>query len=118
MEKTTSDQLLYALERRFWERVLDGADNIAYRLVFNSIIRCANALGEEAQRWSISEVKEAAFHLPVALAIAAGDAKRAEAKVRATLEAGLSKFAARLSNPPRLSDPLPRVRTGRAKRSQ
>src|SRR5580658_9540152 len=34
MRTTTADDALFELEVRFWEKLLEGADNIAYRLAF------------------------------------------------------------------------------------
>ncbi|MGB1583653.1 MAG: FadR/GntR family transcriptional regulator, partial [Solirubrobacterales bacterium] len=37
---------IVALDLRFWERMLDGADNVAYRLAYNSLIKSSQAAPE------------------------------------------------------------------------
>jgi DNA-binding FadR family transcriptional regulator len=112
MQAAADDQALYALEVRFWDRVLDGANNVVYRLAFNSMVRAASAMGAEAQRWSVQEVKNAEYRVPVALAMAAGDIETAEAKIRATMQAGLASFAAVLPDAPRMTaQPRPEAAT-------
>jgi DNA-binding FadR family transcriptional regulator len=78
---------LFALELRFWDRVLDGADNIAYRLAFNSLIKgiLAPAVAEFARGISIAEIQQSGYRVAIANAILAGDADAAEAETRAAL---------------------------------
>jgi DNA-binding FadR family transcriptional regulator len=84
---TASDADLFALEIRFWEHVIDGADNIAYRLAYNSLLRAvlAPAAVQLAEQWTVYEIKEAGYRLGIANAIAAGDAASAEAKTRESM---------------------------------
>jgi DNA-binding FadR family transcriptional regulator len=96
MRAAPSDQALYALEVRFWDGVLEGADNLVYRLAFNSMVKAAFAMGEGARSWSVHEVKRAEYRLPLALAIAAGDAARAETLTRTQMRAGLDAFSVAL----------------------
>jgi GntR family transcriptional repressor for pyruvate dehydrogenase complex len=85
MRTAPSDQALFALEVRFWERLLDGADNIAYRLSFNSLLKGAYAMGTLAQEWSLAEIRSSDHRGPLAAAIAAGNAEEAEAITRAVM---------------------------------
>jgi len=39
---------LFALELRFWDRMLEGAQNIAYRLAYNSLIKGVLACGRRS----------------------------------------------------------------------
>jgi GntR family transcriptional regulator, transcriptional repressor for pyruvate dehydrogenase complex len=82
MRRAESDRDLFALEVRFWERLLDGADNIAYRLAFNSLVKGAYAMGSFAQDWSLGEIRASDYRGPLAAAIASGDAVGAEAMVK------------------------------------
>ncbi|HEX3593928.1 MAG TPA: GntR family transcriptional regulator [Polyangiaceae bacterium] len=89
---------LFMLEFRFWELVLDGANNIAYRLAYNSLVRAvlSPAAAELAQTWSIHEIKEAEYRLPIARAIVSGDAATAESETRHSLGLVLTHLATRL----------------------
>jgi GntR family transcriptional repressor for pyruvate dehydrogenase complex len=78
---------LFMLEFRFWELVIEGAGNIAYRLAYNSLVRAvlAPAAAEMAQAWSIYEIKKAEYRLPIANAIMVSDAVTAEARTRESM---------------------------------
>jgi len=93
---------LYALEFRFWELVFDGANNIAYRLAHNTMVRAvlSPATAELAQTWSIHEIKESGYRLPIATAIFAGDGATADAKVRESLGLVVTLLAKRLGVEP------------------
>ena len=82
MRSATRDDQLFELEVQFWERMHDGADNLAYRLAFNSLLKGAYAMGPLAREWSIDEIKRSDYRAPLAAAIAAGDAVKAEAMTR------------------------------------
>ena len=75
---------LFDLEIEFWDLVIDGSSNIAYRLSYNTLVKAvlSPATVELARTWSIHEVKEAGYRVSLAKAIADGDAKLAEAKAR------------------------------------
>jgi GntR family transcriptional repressor for pyruvate dehydrogenase complex len=85
MRAATGDDALFDLEVRFWEHLLDGADNIAYRLAFNSLLKGARAMGPVAVQWSLAEIRNTDFRGPLAAAIAAGNAPQAEAVIRASM---------------------------------
>lgn len=75
---------LFTLELRFWELVIEGAQNIAYQLAFNSLVKAvlASAVMDLATQWSIHEIKQGGYRVPIAMAIALGDARTAEQKTR------------------------------------
>jgi GntR family transcriptional repressor for pyruvate dehydrogenase complex len=102
----------------FWERVLEGSGNVAYRLAFNTTKKAALADSELAAQWSSYELKKSNFLLPVAEAIAAGDAKRAEAETRAGLRSAIEGFTRRFADalPPGFAahDRRPEPSTARA----
>ena len=66
MRTAASDEALFDLEVSFWERLLEGADNIAYRLAFNSLLKGAYAMGPLAVQWSLSEIRDSDFRGPLA----------------------------------------------------
>ena len=76
---------LLALDQRFWQRILDGAGNLAYQLAFNSLIRAVHALRDLSLPWLEDELKRGEHRRPIAAAIAAGDAESAAAATRAAL---------------------------------
>jgi len=90
----TSDEILFALEIRFWERLLDGADNIAYRLAFNSLVKGTYVIGKAAQSGFIAEIRATEYRAPIAAAILAGDAETAESIARAVMRHTVDAFAA------------------------
>jgi GntR family transcriptional repressor for pyruvate dehydrogenase complex len=96
MKVAADDEALFALEVRFWERMLDGADNIAYRLAFNTMVKSVGVMGRVAQQWSVSEVRHSGYRAATAAAIAAGNAARAEAVTRKAMRKSVEVFAAQL----------------------
>jgi DNA-binding FadR family transcriptional regulator len=93
MQGTSSDVERYNLELRFWDLVLEGADNIAYRLAYNSLKRSALLVPQQSMRWSLFELKQCGYRVPLAKAIASGDTARAEARARSDLRTSLSRYA-------------------------
>lgn len=83
-----------ALDLSFWERMLDGADNVAYRLAYNSLIRSAQAAPELQLRWTIEELEASDFRIPIAEAILAGDSAAAEAATRTSLRGAIAAIDA------------------------
>jgi DNA-binding FadR family transcriptional regulator len=70
---------LFPLELEFWDVALEGANNLAYRLAFNSLVRgvTGSQTRELASAASEREVCHAEYRIPLARAIAAGDAEAA-----------------------------------------
>ncbi|MFT4049654.1 MAG: GntR family transcriptional regulator [Solirubrobacterales bacterium] len=83
------DAGIVALDLRFWECMLAGADNIAYRLAYNSLIRSASAAPELQLGWTIKELETSDFRIPIAQAIADGDSAAAEAATRTSLRGAI-----------------------------
>jgi len=98
MATTKDDEVLYELEIKFWELVADGADNIAYRLSLNSLLKSGRARGHDAKSWALEDLKRTEFRLPVARAIHAGDAVAAEAAMRSAMRQGVEFLTAILAN--------------------
>jgi GntR family transcriptional repressor for pyruvate dehydrogenase complex len=80
---------VYTLEIHYWDRVLEGAGNIAYRLAFNSLVKGTHtpAVMEIARIWGIFEVKQSDYHAELSAAIMAGDAELAESSSRKVVRA-------------------------------
>jgi GntR family transcriptional repressor for pyruvate dehydrogenase complex len=78
------DELL-ALDQRFWQRVLDGAGNLAYQLAFNSLIRAVHVQHDLSVTWLEQELEHSDHRRPIAAAIAAGDAEGAATAARLAL---------------------------------
>ncbi len=80
---------VYALHLVFWDHVLEGAGNIAYKLARNSLLKGTqtSSVAEIAGIWGLFEVKQGGYNIELAAAISAGDADSAEAKARAVTRA-------------------------------
>jgi DNA-binding FadR family transcriptional regulator len=83
----TGREELLELDRRFWQRVLDGVGNLAYQLAFNSLIRAVHARRELSVPWLEQELRRSDYRRPIAVAIAAGDADAAASAARTALTA-------------------------------
>jgi GntR family transcriptional repressor for pyruvate dehydrogenase complex len=79
-------QELLALDRRFWQQVVDGAGNFAYQLAFNSLMRGVQAAPELSVSWLEHELAHSDYRRPIAAAIAAGDPQAAADATRTALE--------------------------------
>jgi DNA-binding FadR family transcriptional regulator len=83
-EAGSGEQLL-ELDESFWRVVLDGAENIAYQLAFNSLIRTVHARVELSLPWLEDELRRSGHRGPIAAAIAAGHPQAAELAAREAL---------------------------------
>ena len=125
MSEVGDGPAVFNLELRFWDRVLEGAGNIAYRLAFNSLQKgvLAPAIASLAQHWSIHEVKESGYRVPIAQALAKGDARTAESRTRESLRGVVRVIEEQLSRTakaaptasPRAKEPKPAPRKSRRK---
>jgi GntR family transcriptional regulator, transcriptional repressor for pyruvate dehydrogenase complex len=97
MTATRDHDALFELEVNFWDRLLEGAGNIAYRLAFNTLLKGTRAIGAGALRLSIEEIERSGYRVELARAIAAGDAAKAEAETRDVMRGVL----ALVDRPPR-----------------
>lgn len=80
-----SGEQLLELDETFWRAILDGAGNLAYQLAFNSLIRAVHARAEISLPWLEDELQRSGHRVPIAEAIAAGDAHAAELAARQAL---------------------------------
>jgi len=84
---------VFALDERFWQRVLDGAGNLAYQLAFNSLLRAVHAMPERSLPWLEDELARGDYRRPIAAAIAAGDEEAAASATRTALTPEPEAFA-------------------------
>jgi GntR family transcriptional regulator, transcriptional repressor for pyruvate dehydrogenase complex len=79
---------LQDLVTRFWAHLVDGADNVAYRLAFNALSetydRCRALLARPLE----AELGERAAYAAIAEAVRIGDAQAAEVHARVLLRRG------------------------------
>jgi GntR family transcriptional regulator, transcriptional repressor for pyruvate dehydrogenase complex len=111
---------LFALELRFWDRVLEGADNIAYRLAFNSLIKgvLAPAVADLSRGLSIAEIRQTGYRVAIAEAIAAGNADAAEAQARDALHFTVDEVAPKSGSAPRERTPAAAPKAKAAERAR
>ena len=95
MRKTAGAAQLLRLEQRFWERAVEGAQNLAYRLAHNTLIKSAQVMGPMAEEWTAEELRANDFRSALAKAIAEGDATRAEAETRSAMRRAVDILASR-----------------------
>ena len=94
---------LLAFDQRFWQRVLDGAGNLAYQLAFNSLIRAVHVQHDFSVSWLEQELRRSDYRRPIAAAIAAGDPERAATAARLALAlAGRGPLLAQSRKPARV----------------
>jgi DNA-binding FadR family transcriptional regulator len=88
---------LLTLSERFWSAVIDGADNVAYRLLRNSLTRVYEPIRDEVARLIDDELGDVAGHRRVAAAIARGQERQAEVAARRVLSRGAAAVATALT---------------------
>ncbi len=79
---------LQELANRFWTVLVDGADNIAYRLAFNALEQTVNRCRELLVRALAPELEDLDAYRTIAAAVRHGDGAEAEAAARALLQRG------------------------------
>ena len=82
---------------RFWEAVVIQADNIAYRLAFNTLRAVTEAVGYQLSSVMSSEWEHVDDYRAVSRAIAAGDGEQAGAATRRLLGRGVTAVNAALA---------------------
>ena len=79
---------LGVLDLDFWDAMVEGADNIAYRLSLNSLRRVVEAAGAPLRAVLAAELLDRDGHQAIADAVRAGDADATETAARALLAVG------------------------------
>lgn len=111
MEKIGDGPDLFTQEIKFWDLVIDGSGNLAYRLGYNTLIKAvlAPATVDLARTWSIHEIKESGYRLAIAKALAAGDGKKAEKKTRESMSLVVAMLAKLVASESTSADPTRRA---------
>jgi GntR family transcriptional repressor for pyruvate dehydrogenase complex len=92
------DVALFTLTERFWNHVIQGADNVAYQLLLNVLERVYAPIDREALAVLLSdELHDTAGHRRVATAIAKGQERQAEVAARKVLDRGAAAVAGTLA---------------------
>jgi DNA-binding FadR family transcriptional regulator len=92
---TDADRL--AASERFWALVIDGADNVAYRLLHNSLERIYEPIRDEVASLIAGELADAAGHRKVAASIGKGQERGAELAARKVLALGTAAVVAAMT---------------------
>ena len=112
MSQVHDDATLHTLDNSFWDLIHEGADHIVYRLTYNSFKRCASLIPEQSLTWVAREVRQSDYRIPLAKAIAEGDADRAEHEVRTSMRSVLVAWVAQVE-----ADRAERVRKQRTEKA-
>jgi DNA-binding FadR family transcriptional regulator len=89
MERDAGDvQALQHHDIEFWQLLIEGAQNIAYRLAYNSLRATYEHLRELLARTLTEEVSDLSGHRELLDAIRDGDGDRAETSARRLLSSG------------------------------
>lgn len=86
------------LSERFWGLVVDGADNVAYRLLRNSLAQVYEPIRADVPGLIGSELTDTGGHRKVATAIARGQERNAEVAARRVLSQGAAAVAAAMGD--------------------
>jgi DNA-binding FadR family transcriptional regulator len=79
---------LARLDLSYWDRLIDAADNIAYRLAFNSLRAAYEPLAEALSAVLVEELTDTDEHLAIARAVADGEPETGAAAARRLLSKG------------------------------
>jgi DNA-binding FadR family transcriptional regulator len=93
MQNAVGDHDRFRLEVHFGERAIEGADNLVYRLAFNSLIKGLYGMGKVAAERFADERRSTGCWIRIATAIASGDAAKAEAETREAMGKALGLLA-------------------------
>ncbi len=97
MQRDADD--VHALQQHdieFWQILIEGAQNIAYRLAYNSLRATYDHLRELLARALTEEVSDLRGHREILEAVRAGDSARAESSARRLLSTGTEAVLALL----------------------
>lgn len=98
-------QQRYALE--FWDLVVDGADSVVFRLMFNTLRTAYEPALPALATMMAAEVGRAPAYRELAQAISAGDPHAAEAAARALLEPATTALLSALAVLEKIPDKTP-----------
>lgn len=110
MAASTDASALCELDMQLWNRILDGSGNLAYRLVYNSLLKSIQRMGAQAEKLVEMEVRASGNRHALVEAIQAGDAERAETLTRVQMRSQLSALDELFGGVhPELTSPDPRL---------
>jgi DNA-binding FadR family transcriptional regulator len=91
--QSSSDDLerLATLDLSYWDTLVDAADNIAYRLAFNSLRQTYEPLAASLRTVLSEELGDVKGHAAISRAIAAGDEKSAQRAAARLLAKGTAR---------------------------
>ncbi len=81
---------LQTLAAEFWSRLVDAADNVAYRLAYNSLLETYERCRQLLVQVLGDELRDQASYAAITKAVASGDAAAAEARARELVRRGES----------------------------
>jgi len=90
---------LQALTAEFWSCLVDAADNVAYRLAYNSLLETYDQCRELLVQVLGDELRDTASYAAIAKAVGRGDGAAAESLARALVrrgEAGIQQVLGRI----------------------
>jgi GntR family transcriptional repressor for pyruvate dehydrogenase complex len=90
-------EALAVLDTRFWDLIIDGSDNVCYRLSLNTLVGVYQPFDSIVRHLMADERRDADGHRTVVDAIAAGDAEGARAAARRLLARGTAALATLLA---------------------
>jgi GntR family transcriptional repressor for pyruvate dehydrogenase complex len=90
-------EALAVLDTRFWDLIIDGSDNVCYRLSLNTLVGVYQPFDSIVRHLMADERRDADGHRAVVDAIAAGDAEGARAAARRLLARGTAALATLLA---------------------
>jgi DNA-binding FadR family transcriptional regulator len=97
IDAASTDAERLASSERFWSLVIEGADNVAYRLLQNSLERVYEPIRDQVASLIADELRDASGHRKVAAAIAKGQERAAEVAARKVLARGAAAVAAAMT---------------------
>jgi DNA-binding FadR family transcriptional regulator len=97
MAATTDAVALLGLSERFWDTVIEGSDNVAYRLLRNGLERVYAPIKDQIAVLIADELADTAAHRRVLNTIAKGDERAAEVAARGVLHRGAEAVAAAMT---------------------
>jgi len=105
MEQHAGDVVeLQVLTSELWSHLVDAADNVAYRLAFNSLMDTYDRCRELLQQVLGDELRDTASYKAIAKAVAKGDGSAAEEHARELVrrgEAGIKRVLGQIEPAPR-----------------
>ncbi len=98
MQDCASLAELQELAIRYWETIIDGSDNIAYRLAYNSLRNVYDKVREALAEVLAQELRDLDGYKSIAMAVAHGSGFSAHCEAAALVERGLEDITKALTS--------------------